>query len=211
MVRPVIFLLLVLVAVFPAATQDLAGTDTFLRVSGINEAGPPQVMDDLVVFTYEQREYARYVAVAFAHENYEQKHLFLARRREGQPDLFFLAYQVDPELPYLEYRLIVDGVWLTDPHAPDVRTDRRGIAVGRVDLPEIPPYREESPVIHNDGTVTFRISFDVRISATLETVDRRQVSVSHLEEPRISLVGSFNGWDPFMHPLRPDPTREGFY
>lgn len=194
-----------------AGAQGLDTTDAFLRVAGISEAGPPQVMDDLVVFTYEQPGYARYVAAAFAHENFERKHLFVARRREGRSDLFYLALPVDPAWKHLEYRLIVDGVWLTDPNAPEYRRDQRGITLGRVALPEIPPYREPSPIIHDDGTVTFRFSFDIRISAVLETVDRRQVSVADLEQPSISLMGSFNGWDPFMYHLRPDPAREGFF
>lgn len=206
----------VLVAAFflaspPVGAQNVSDTDTFLRVAGISEAGPPRVFDDVVVFTYEQRGYARYVAAAFAHENFEEKHTFVARHREDRPDLFYLAYRITPGQESLEYRLIVDGVWFTDAHAPEVRRDSRGITIGRVHLPEMPPYREQSPVVHDDGTVTFRFSFDIRVSPTLETADRRQVSVVDFAEPRITLMGSFNGWDPFMYTLRPDPAREGFY
>lgn len=208
---PVPFIILLATVSLPVAAQHLGSTDTYLRVAGITEAGPPRIMDDLVVFTYEQQGYARYVAAAFAHENFEQKHLFVARRREGRPDLFYLAFPVDPTWNHLEYRLIVDGVWLTDPHAPEYRRDQRGITLGRVTLPEIPPYREPSPIVHKDGTVTFRFSFDIRISPVLETVDRRQVSVADLREPSITLMGSFNGWDPFMYRLQPDPSREGFF
>lgn len=194
-----------------AGAQDLSSTDVYMRIAGISEAGPPRVMDDLVVFTYEQQGYARYVAAAFGHENFETKHVFMARRRDGRPDLFYLAFPVDVGLERLEYRLIVDGVWLTDPFAPDYRRDSRGITLGIVELPEIPPYRERSPVFHRDGTVTFRFSSDIRISAVLETVHQRQVSAADLDQSRITLMGSFNGWDPFMYRLEPDPTREGFF
>lgn len=191
--------------------QDFSRTDTFLRVAGISEAGEPVVLDEMVVFTYEQPRYARYVAAAFAHENFETKHLFLARRREGRPDLFYLAFPVEPGQETLEYRLIVDGVWMVDPHVRERRIDSRGVALGVVQLPKMPLYREQSPVVHGDGTVTFRFSFDLRVSPVLETVDRRQVSITDFDSPRISLMGAFNGWDPFMYPLRPDPRREGFY
>ena len=212
MVRFLITLVFLLALLsLPVMAQDLSSTDAYLRVAGISEAGPPRIMDDLVVFTYEQRGYARYVAAAFAHENFEKKHLFIARRRDDRPDLFYLAFPVDPAWKDLEYRLIVDGVWLTDPHAPDYRRDPRGITLGRVELPEIPPYREQSPIFHGDGTVTFRFSFELRMSPVLETVDQRQVSVANLDRPSISLTGSFNGWDPFMYHLRPDPAREGFF
>ncbi|POR00977.1 hypothetical protein AU468_08890 [Alkalispirochaeta sphaeroplastigenens] len=194
-----------------AGEQRLLSIDSFLRVAGITEAGPPRVLDDFVVFTYEQREYARHVAIAFAHENFERKHTFTARARPGRSDLFYLAVPYSRGQDMLEYRLIVDGVWLADPHAPRRRSDSRGVTLGQVDLPEQPLYREESPRFHPDGTVTFRFSFDHRISPTLQTVTQRQISVSAFHEPRITLTGSFSGWDPFRHPLRQDPENPAFY
>jgi hypothetical protein len=125
-------------------------TATFLAVSGITEAGPPRVLDDVVVFTYEQNDYARYVAIAFEHENYQHRHVFTARRRDDRPDLYYLVYPVDVERDSLTYRLIVDGVWLTDPHAPQIRADRNGVTVGSVELNEPPPYERISPQIHAD-------------------------------------------------------------
>ncbi|SIP86941.1 Glycogen recognition site of AMP-activated protein kinase [Alkalispirochaeta americana] len=194
-----------------AREQQLLSIDSFLRVAGITEAGPPRVLDDFVIFTYEQKSYARHVAIAFAHENFEQKHTFTARARQDRSDLFYLAYPYSRGQETLEYRLIVDGVWITDPHAPGKRTDPRGVTLGLISLPEQPLYREESPRFHSDGTVTFRFSFDQRISPTLQTVTQRQVSASSFHEPRITLMGSFSGWDPFRHPLRRDPEDPAFY
>ena len=186
------------------------GADRWLEVAGITEAQAPRVFDDLVVFSFEQPRYARYVAAAFAHEGYRELHVFSARRREGRGDLFYLAYPVDPEWSRLEYRLVVDGVWLVDPHSPEVIRDDRGVEVGRVSLRVPPPYRQQSPIVHGDGTVTFMFSFDIRVSPTVETVDGRQLSVTSIRDPRINLVGTFNGWDPFMHRLT-GPDENGFY
>ncbi|MCG8480304.1 MAG: hypothetical protein MI724_14510, partial [Spirochaetales bacterium] len=86
----------------------------------------------------------------------------------------------------------------------------RFVAVGRVGLREQPPYRQQSPIVHGDGTVTFMFSFDLRVSPTVETVDGRQLSVRSIRDPRINLVGTFNGWDPFMHRLV-GPDENGFY
>lgn len=205
--------LIVVIGVYGQSDADDDGrmsTATFLQVAGINEAGPPRVLDDVVVFTYEQQRYARYVAAAFEHEGYRELHVFTAREREGRPDLFYLSYPVDVERSQLHYRLIVDGVWLTDPHAPKVRTDRNGVTVGTVTLNEPPPYERRSPLVHDDGTITFFFALSSRVSPTLETVDTRQLSVSSFGTPRVTIVGTFNGWDPYMHRLT-GPDENGFY
>lgn len=185
-------------------------TTTFLQVSGISEAGPPEVFDDIVVFTYEQREYARYVAAAFEHEGYQELHVFTARKREGKPDLYYLTYPVTADQSRLHYRLVVDGVWLTDPNAPKQRVDRNGVTVGSVTLNEPPPYERTSPQINDDGTVTFYFALNTRISPTLETVNTRTVSIASFSNPRVSIAGTFNGWDPYMHRLS-GPDSDGFY
>jgi hypothetical protein len=185
-------------------------TTTFLQVSGISQAGEPRVFDDVVVFTYEQREFARYVAAAFEHEGYQELHVFTARKREGQSDLYYLTYPVTSEQRQLHYRLVVDGVWLTDPNAPKQRLDRNGVTVGTVTLNEPPPYERTSPRLNNDGTVTFYFALNTRISPTLETVDARTVSIASFTNPRISIAGTFNGWDPYLHRLT-GPGPDGFY
>jgi len=185
-------------------------TTTFLQVSGISEAGPPQVFDDVVVFTYEQREYARYVAAAFEHEGYQELHVFTARKREGQSDLYYLTYPVTADQRQIHYRLVVDGVWLTDPNAPKQRLNRNGVTVGTVTLNEPPPYERTSPQFNGDGTVTFYFALNTRISPTLETVDARTVSIASFSNPRVSIAGTFNGWDPYLHRLT-GPGPDGFY
>lgn len=188
-------------------------TGTFLQVSNIEEVGPPRVFDGFVVFTYEQPGFVRYVAAAFEHEGFKERHVFTARKREDQPDLFYLVYPVDTataEIGQLDYRLIVDGVWLTDPHAPTVRQERNGVTVGSVALRSPPPYEKTSPIINSVGTVTFLFALNRRVSPTLETVDTRRIAISSLQQPRVSIVGTFNGWDPYMHRLS-GPDEDGFY
>lgn len=185
--------------------------DAFFQIASITEAGPPRVFDEMVVFTWEGTGFTRYVAAAFAHEGYQTLHRFVVRTREGRDDLFLLVYPISPGMQELEYRLIVDGVWMVDPTAPRVRRDRHGVSIGSVTLREAPPYRVSSPRINNDGTVTFFFTLDLRVTGSLDTVDQRQVSVERFRNPRINIVGSFNGWDPFMHRLRPSPGRDLFW
>jgi hypothetical protein len=185
-------------------------TDTWLQVSSITRSGPPRVFDDLVVLSYQSRGFVRYVAAAFAHEGYQELHVFSVRALADGSDLFYLPYPVEPGQDALEYRIIVDGVWMVDPHAPEVLRDGRGVAIGRIALREPPPYEVASPRVNPDGTATFRFAFDPRIAATLETTDQQQLTMDSFASPRISLVGTFNGWDPFAHRLS-GPDAEGFY
>jgi hypothetical protein len=193
----------------PPVRSDL-DTDTWLQVSGITEPGAPRVFDDLVVFTYQSSGFTRHVAAAFAHEGYRELHTFSVRKLADGEDLFYLPYPVDIDQERLDYRIVVDGVWMKDPNAPQTFTDSRGVEIGRVALRERPPYRTPSPVRNNDGTVTFRFAFDVRISATLETINRERISPDTFQDPEIYVVGTFNGWDPYAHRLS-GPDEDGFY
>lgn len=125
--------------------------------------------------------------------------------------MFYLVVPRSPELETLDYRLVVDGVWLPDPNAPDRYTDSFGVAISRIPLPEQPPYRTPSPQTTSSGRTTFYFTFDLRVAPTLETVDNRQLAGASFSDPDIALVGSFNNWNPFTHRLRPDPERPGFY
>lgn len=194
--------------VVPAGSQ--VGSDVWLQIADVTEVGRPRVFDELVVFTYRPSEYTRYVAAAFEHERFQRLHVFSVRQRENRPDLFYLALPVSPTRESLRYRLIVDGVWIVDPNAPQTVTDDRGVTLGRVELREPPPYRQPSPVVHPDGTVTFYFSFDIRISPTLETVREERVSVRAFSDPRVYVVGTFNEWSPFADRLS-GPDADGFY
>lgn len=213
-----VFGLVVLAAVLgaaPLSAQEVSraaqlGTDTFLQVAGLTEAGPPRVFDNVVVLTYEQPRFTRYVAAAFAHENYGTLHVYAARAREERSDLMYLIVPISPDQRSLEYRIVVDGVWMSDPNAPQQYVDSRGVPIGRIALREPPPYQRVSPDIGVDGTVTFYFSFDLRIAPTLETVDQRQVAAASFRDPVVSIVGTFNGWDPFVHRLT-GPDAAGFY
>lgn len=205
---------LIVVGVAPslsAQSSSFRTTETFLALAGITQAGRPVVLDELVVFTFEQPRYARYVAVAFGHEQYRELHILQARRRAEQNDLYYLAFPYPRGVTTLEYRFVVDGVWIADPNAPEVRRDAAGVAIGIVRLPPEEPHRWSSPQIHGDGTATFYFSFDIRLTATLETASGDHIGSRSFVRPEIALVGSFNGWDPFGHQLQPLPEHPEVY
>jgi hypothetical protein len=111
-------------------------------------------------------------------------------------DVYFLVY--DPREDQglqgrsaLDYRFVLDGLWTVDPLNPRQFRDSRGILVSSVDLPASAGSFVSSPLVKGDGEVEF--------------VYRGAPGA------RISVVGNFNNWDPFMHPLKEDPQRNGFY
>ena len=181
-----------------------------IEIAVLERAGPPRVFEDWVVFSYEQTRFARYVAAAFEHEGYRELHVFQVKKREERSDLFVLPYPVDPRWGTLRYRLVVDGVWMSDPNAVTELHDANGIPIAGIALEPRSPRRLQSPVDHGDGTFTFLFPVDGTVYSTVETVDRRRLSIRRFDQPRVTLVGSFNGWDPFRHRLQP-AEREGFY
>lgn len=108
--------------------------------------------------------------------------------------LYFLVLNLPEghEAPHgpLAYRLIVDGLWQTDPANPDQGRDDQGIAVSFVQQPHETGYTKlTSPVAGYDGEVEF---------------------IYHGKPgQRVSVMGSFNQWDPFLHPM--DEEEPGVY
>jgi hypothetical protein len=81
----------------------------------------------------------------------------------------------------LEYRLVIDGLWVRDPLNPEYRADpASGIVRSVVAIPSIK--RPDSPTGGPAGTLTFTC-----YAPSGETV---------------TVAGSFNNWDPYMYELR---------
>jgi hypothetical protein len=186
-------------------------TDTYLAVAGITEAGQPKIINDVLVLTYEQRGFARLVAAAFEHERFQELHPFRVRKRDGRSDLFVLAYPLPADITEISYRLIVDGLWITDPNAPRVRRGPGGVTVGLVDVPQPEPHRWDAPLVRDNGRVTFYLYFNVRLTPAFTAANRELVSVTTFDDPRVYITGSFNAWDPFQYRLTPNPDYPGLY
>ena len=157
----------------------------------------PQIVDDAVIFTASS-SYRR-VGIAFAHEGFGKIYWF--RRfmvpnehagpwiKERPPaDLYtdsgilFYIFTIPEDLKGdLEYRLIIDGLWVKDPINLDYRVDpSSGITKSVVAIPYI--RRPDSPNRGPEGTLTFTY-----YAPPGETV---------------TVAGSFNRWDPFMYELK---------
>jgi hypothetical protein len=167
--------------------------------------GAPEIFEDGVIFTAPSTY--RRVGISFAHEDFAKVHWFekilrakdeLTEKEEKSKNeanryrdsgiLFHVLQTVPPEIRELEYRLVIDGLWTTDPLNPQYRIDQKsGIVRSMIVIPEfkkVPTAFDGPP-----GTLTFNYQ-----APSGET---------------ISVAGSFNGWDPFMYELQ--ETKPGFY
>ncbi len=159
--------------------------NTTLEVAGLDSAGPPRLLGDHILFTYEfvgqtpEMTSARVhaVEVAFAHENFSVLRSF----RRNDQGIFVYLHPVEPDRTSYEYRLVVDGIWTSDPLNSAQITDRWGIRISRIEIPRQLRSFTETPIARSNRE--FEFIFLAPVGS------------------RVSLVGSFNGWDPFMTEL----------
>jgi len=181
-----------------AATETAVPFEVLGHLLGLSEPGPPQIIDNMAVFTASSS--LRRVGVAFADEGFARVHWFrplvasadpLERirrgRRSGQYRDSGIAFHIR-EIPegatQIEYRLVINGLWTTDPTNPNTRRD--GISGSTLSVLSIPP----RPQVHHPlRGQPYGLHFVFR-GPPGETV---------------TVAGSFNNWDPFMYELREGP------
>lgn len=164
----------------PAATPapDSINTYLHLQVNSLTKAEAPKVADRKLILTWKGDTQPRYVAAAFKHEAFRQKHLFW----RNQNGVYFLVFDLTSDTPStLEYRLIVDGLWQGDPTNPQRIRDTQGTTLSRVSVAPQDLPAHHGPVQGFFGEVEF----------------------AYHGKPgqQVSIIGNFNQWDPFSHVL----------
>lgn len=187
------------------------------RISSLTSAEAPQVVDGRVLFTFDGPTRARYVAAAFAHESFTELHPYrLVRNEMRAPDdpnrrvttrVFALAYPIPDDVETLEYRIVVDGLWRTDPANPRTVRGENGVALSAFSLPERPPVPASTPRVRESGRVEF--VFEPQPEVGMRTIRDRLVDLPTGEGLTVAVAGTFNNWDPFVHRLR--ETEPGVY
>lgn len=150
------------------------GLDIVLK--GIGAPAAPHMLpgSDVLIFSYRQDRSARSVAARFDHEGYRILHQF-SRNELG---VFVLDYPVPEGVREIRYRIVVDGLWMSDPSNPRVQTDELGMEFSLFTLDREPPRAVANPRFEKDGTITFMFRGP--------------------PSRRVSIVGDWNGWDPFL-------------
>ena len=166
----------------------------------------PIIYENFALFTASSD--FRRVGVAFAHENFSTVHWFrqlLVPRarldepvavpaRRGAPDPFvdsgilFHVHQIPENIRELEYRLVINGLWTTDPLNSQTRRDPvSGLVLSVITVPQMP--LRPNPLMGLPQGLTF--SFRAPPGET------------------VTVAGCFNRWDPFMFEMTEGPA--GFF
>jgi hypothetical protein len=163
----------------------------------LKEPDAPAFIEDMVVFTASSS--LRRVGIAFADEGFNKVHWFrkmlisqdpmellLNKKADPYKDSGILFYVHKPPVgaAAIEYRLIINGLWTTDPVNLNMRRDSNsGLTWSVLALPPQEP--DVNPFQGPPGSLSFFFK-----GPPGETV---------------SVGGSFNGWDPFMYELKEGP------
>lgn len=187
------------------------------EMSTLTEAQSPKIVEGNVLFTFQGDSSTRYVAAAFEHEDFSELHTYQVLRNETtdpenpnetiETKVFALAYPVPEDLERLEYRIVADGLWQTDPTNPEVERGAHGVRLSTFSLPERSPTETEIPRVSESGEVEF--IFEADAGEGVETIRGQRFDLSSERGLNVSVAGSFNNWDPYMHSL--EETQEGVY
>ncbi|PKL23214.1 MAG: hypothetical protein CVV47_16065 [Spirochaetae bacterium HGW-Spirochaetae-3] len=164
---------------------DVTSVNLHLYLSGLKEARAPVVVDGHLVLSATGSY--RFVGAAFSYEGWREVHSFEINRY----GVFVLAVPIPyGEAAMVRYRLVLDGLWAADPSNPSSERDvATGASMSLALLPDRPrtvlgvwdPSGEGGAVFYFEGE----------------------------PEQRITVAGTFNGWDPFIHEL--EETAPGHY
>jgi len=199
-----IFTIFALIASFypiEAMAADWETQEAINRLLLITEPSTPVIYNDFAIFTANSN--IQRMGIAFSHENFANIYRFtplvipqdrinpilLPGEKVPSPyrdsGIQFYIKRIPNHLKELEYRLIVNGLWITDPtHSHSRRDPISGLSVSVITVP--PRTRTPNPLNGLPDGLTFTLN-----APPGET---------------ITVAGSFNRWDPFMYELREGPA-----
>ena len=200
-----IFSMVILVIIFtvPLAANDNSWETYELIDRLLTLPGPsaPVIHENWAIFTASSD--FRRVGVAFSHENFANVHWFRqlivpqdrlnAPIPPGQrhPDPFkdsgilFYIHEIPEFIEELEYRIVINGLWIADPLNPITRRDAvSGLVVSVLPVP--PRIVTFNPLRGLPAGLNF--------------------SFNGPPGEIVTVAGNFNEWDPFMYQLREYPA-----
>jgi hypothetical protein len=167
---------LLIVSLLGAAGRLFAANPVSLDIAvmSLDSAQPPHMVEDELILSYQPSHPVRFVGVRFAHESWKILHPYSINEK----GVFVLDYPVPEGVREIRYRITVDGLWMADPANPNVDSDVTGAEFSVFTLEREPVRPIENPRRERGGELTF----------TFHGAPGR----------RVSLLGDFNNWDPFM-------------
>ena len=186
----VLSIILSLYSISGLPAQTKGSVSIHMHIMNMKKAQAPFFIDRKVLFSYSvptKKSYIRRVGIAFGYEDYRVVYPFF----RNDNDVFIYIADVPAGINNIDYRIIVDGLWLNDPNNPRTVQSDGGFLVSRIEIPAYLKYSSETPQIKQGRTVRFFYSGESGKS--------------------VFLAGNFNNWDPFMLKMKEDPEAPGFY
>ncbi|MGP1445781.1 glycogen-binding domain-containing protein [Treponema sp.] len=178
----VVFFLLCILITAHTAEQEIDPYTYGDLVETIARADAPLITGKYIIFTAAGS--ARHAGIAFEHENFQSIHAFQRLYRsdeeaDSKRSILFYIMQIPEEMRELRYRLVINGLWSTDPLNPEEIFDySAGMSLS---ILKIPYQKEYKTAVENNGRTRFVYQGE--------------------SGKRIYLAGTFNNWDPFMYTL----------
>jgi 1,4-alpha-glucan branching enzyme len=178
---------LLLTCMLASAGTAFAANPAALRIAvqSIAATQPPHMVEDTLLLSLKPDKPARFVGVRFAHESWRILHPY-ERNENG---VFVYNLPVPVGVREIRYRIVVDGLWMPDPANPRMDADQAGNMLSVFTLDKDPVRPIVNPRVESDGSVTF--------------------TYTGAPGGRVTLVGDFNNWDPFMESM--EETAPGTY
>ena len=153
----------------------------------------PFEKDGMIVFSAEEGPH--YVGIAFDFENFQkihsfQKRILLDENGEKSSAWYFYILEEYPNTDRILYRLIIDGLWTTDPMNPKQHYDEAtGIHLSQIDVKH-----------------KYEMATSVKTSANGKSVHFVYKGKSG---QNVRVAGTFSNWDSWIYQLA--ETSRGFY
>lgn len=159
-------------------------------VFSLDHVNKPVVTDNYIIFTAESGP--RFVGIAFDFENYSTVHSFQIRKSRDLDNkitrsILFYILERPKQIQEISYRLIIDGLWTSDPNNPQKQYDpSSGITLSKIYLQD-----------------TQQVCTDVKKDSCVTFVYNGEPGQS------VRLAGNFTNWDSWIYEL--NETKPGFY
>ncbi len=174
---------------FAAETEGLKSYFYDKIIHEIDHVQAPVITDDYIVFTADSSN--RFVGIAFDFENFQTIHPFqilTAYDFDGKEksSILFYCYERKHNVSSIKYRLVMDGLWTTDP---------------------------ENPVREYDESINLYFSKLNNLGeiATYTKPEENFTRFIYKGEPGLDLklAGNFTNWDPWIYTM--NETYPGSY
>lgn len=193
--KTVILCVLIVVCTLTATGKVFAQEiDSYTRdnlITSIQDAKEPVVSGDYVIFTAEKN--SRHTGIAFDFEGYRTIHSFERldshdTDNEITSSVYFYILEVPKNISTVGYRLVIDGLWTTDPLNPLHKYDRNtNTQLSLVQLNRAEVFETEKH----------------------ETYDGVHFVYTGQTGQEIRIAGTFTNWDSFIYYM--SETQPGVY